>query len=146
MMISPPVHHSPTRLIEIKASKIHIAPQIFQTTLQWWSVIIHFWRALLPSYIFIYRHKCAKPILKCGWIGLGWMEFECPSSMSTTLRHWGYLSQKHTVWREGGGSLFLIRLTAPTIISDTLVTGMLCGANNTIMEMLLTSSCRMELH
>ena len=46
--------------------------------------------------------------------------------MLSSLDHWGYLSQKHTVWREGGGSL-----TAPTIVhhiwystSITLVTGM----------------------
>ena len=25
----------------------------------------------------------------------------------TTLEHCGYRSQKHTVWQEGGGSLFL---------------------------------------
>ena len=43
---------------------------------------------------------------------------------SSCQSHWGYLTQKHSVWREGGGSLFCIRLTAPTIISDTPVTGM----------------------
>ena len=48
------------------------------------------------------------------------------SSDRTGPGHWGCLSQKHTVWREGGGSL-----TAPTIVhhiwystSITLVTGM----------------------
>ena len=51
-----------------------------------------------------------------------WIEFvkHCKlivSGMNTEIKkcfsmwresHWGYLSQKHTVWREGGGSLFLI--------------------------------------
>ena len=35
--------------------------------------------------------------------------------------HWVYLSQKHTVWREGGGSWYQINHSQPPIISDTLV-------------------------
>ena len=38
--------------------------------------------------------------------------------------HRVYLSQKHTVWREGGGILYQINHSQPPIISDTLVIGM----------------------
>ena len=33
--------------------------------------------------------------------------WHCHLIGTTTPPHWGYLSQKHTMWGEGGGSLFL---------------------------------------
>ena len=40
--------------------------------------------------------------------------------------HCGYRKKKHTMWREGGGSL-LIRSTLPPLKSDTLVAGLVWG-------------------
>ena len=84
-------HSSVTSLL---GSSVGVSSTGAESPLHWWEcsvaprVIIA--ALLLPSHLYRWRRRGG---------GVG--------GRGSCARHWGYLGQKHTVWREGGGSLFL---------------------------------------